>query len=282
MRRRGIDRRVEIFLPGVAEGARYKFEIKDAAGVLLPQKADPVGFGAEHPPATASIVRDLGGKDWRDGDWMDRRGAASRYDRPIAIYEVHLGLLEAGGQRRSSPELPRAGRGPGALRARHGLYPHRADADLRASIRRLLGLSAHRSLRADGPPRHPRRAPRPRRGLPRGGPRSDPRLGARPLPHRSTRPRGVRRHGALRVCRSARGVPSGLEYPDLQLRVPRGPELPDRQCPLLAEGAPRRRPEGRRRRLHALPRLLAAGRRVGAERRRRAREPGSHRLPSSA
>ena len=50
-----------------------------------------VGFGAEHPPATASIVRDPGGKEWRDGDWMNKRGESIRHDRPIAIYEVHLG-----------------------------------------------------------------------------------------------------------------------------------------------------------------------------------------------
>ena len=91
MRRRESAGVWETFLPGVAQGARYKFEIRDGAGDLLPQKADPVGFGAEHPPATASIVRGLGGKDWRDGDWLDKRGAASRRDRPIAIYEVHLG-----------------------------------------------------------------------------------------------------------------------------------------------------------------------------------------------
>ena len=91
MRRRGSSGVWEIFLPGVAEGARYKFEIRDATGAVLPQRADPLGFGAEHPPATASIVRDLGEKDWRDGDWLDKRGTISRHDRPIAIYEVHLG-----------------------------------------------------------------------------------------------------------------------------------------------------------------------------------------------
>ena len=91
MRRRGSTGVWEIFLPGVSEGACYKYEIKGADGALLPLKADPVGFGAEHPPGTASIVRDLGGKDWRDRDWLRKRGLASRHDRPIAIYEVHLG-----------------------------------------------------------------------------------------------------------------------------------------------------------------------------------------------
>jgi 1,4-alpha-glucan branching enzyme len=46
----------EIFLPGVQAGACYKYEIKDAAGTLLPLKADPFAFAAELRPATASIV----------------------------------------------------------------------------------------------------------------------------------------------------------------------------------------------------------------------------------
>ena len=169
------------------------------------KKVDPVGFGAEHPPATASIVRDLGGKAWRDGDWLDKRVEASRRDRPIAIYEAHLGSWKRVDGRCPSTQLPRAGRAPGALRARHGLHPHRDDAGLRAPLRRLLGLSAHRSLRTDQPPRHPRRVPRLRRGLPRRGPRPHPRLGTRPLPYRPARSRGIRRHGALRVRRPARG-----------------------------------------------------------------------------
>ena len=111
MRRRGSTGVWEIFLPGVAEGACYKFEIRDAGGALLPLKADPVGFGAEHPPATASIVRDLGARDWRDRDWLGRRGNASRPDRPIAIYEAHLsswkrvGTGDAGSRALSYHEL---------------------------------------------------------------------------------------------------------------------------------------------------------------------------------
>ena len=81
----------EVFLPGVPAGARYKYEIRASDGTVLPLKADPVGFGAERPPATASVVRDLGAKQWKDDEWLDRRGTTSRPDRPIAIYEVHLG-----------------------------------------------------------------------------------------------------------------------------------------------------------------------------------------------
>ena len=102
MRRRGASGVWEIFLPGIGEGAAYKYEIAGPDGTLQPLKADPVGFGAEHPPATASIVRDISGYGWKDADWMEGRAARNRRDAPISIYEVHLGswrrLAEDGGR----------------------------------------------------------------------------------------------------------------------------------------------------------------------------------------
>ncbi len=91
MRARGSSGVWEIFAPGVSEGATYKYEIKAENGSVMPLKADPVGFGAEHPPSTASIVRDLTGRDWSDGEWIARRGEAQGVNAPISIYEVHLG-----------------------------------------------------------------------------------------------------------------------------------------------------------------------------------------------
>lgn len=91
MRRRGATGVWEIFLPGLSEGAAYKYEIRGPGGMLLPLKADPVGFGSEHPPQQASIVRDLRGYGWRDDAWMEARSARNRIDAPISIYEVHLG-----------------------------------------------------------------------------------------------------------------------------------------------------------------------------------------------
>ncbi len=91
MRRRGATGVWEIFLPGVGEGANYKYEILGSSGMMQPLKADPVGFGAQHPPETASVVRDIGGYGWKDGKWMESRAGRNARTAPISIYEVHLG-----------------------------------------------------------------------------------------------------------------------------------------------------------------------------------------------
>ncbi|WP_424988259.1 1,4-alpha-glucan branching protein GlgB [Microbulbifer sp. S227A] len=91
MRRRGQTGVWEIFLPDVGEGAAYKYELLDGSGGLLPLKSDPVGFGSEHPPQTASVVREIDRHVWADAGWMAGRAARHRPDAPMSIYEVHLG-----------------------------------------------------------------------------------------------------------------------------------------------------------------------------------------------
>ncbi len=81
----------ELFIPDVAVGAHYKFQIKGPNGETVPEKADPIAFQAEHPPQTASITHGLPRYDWQDGDWMTRRGAVDDRAKPISIYECHLG-----------------------------------------------------------------------------------------------------------------------------------------------------------------------------------------------
>ena len=76
----------EIFLPGVGDGARYKFEIRSSDGEVLPLKADPYGFAAEMRPSTASIVTTL-----PQANRLGTTGAASQLGAPVVIYEVHLG-----------------------------------------------------------------------------------------------------------------------------------------------------------------------------------------------
>ncbi|HEU4557680.1 MAG TPA: 1,4-alpha-glucan branching protein GlgB [Longimicrobium sp.] len=80
----------EMFIPGVGEGTVYKYEIQGAHGGTF-LKADPVGFGSEMRPATASVVRDLRGFEWTDAEWMDQRRAGDCYTRPMTVYEVHSG-----------------------------------------------------------------------------------------------------------------------------------------------------------------------------------------------
>ncbi len=79
----------EVFLPGVGDGARYKFEIHTPAGDLV-LKADPVAFAAEQPPATSSVVHRSRHR-WSDGAWLARRRERDPQAGPMSIYEVHLG-----------------------------------------------------------------------------------------------------------------------------------------------------------------------------------------------
>ncbi|MFD6529374.1 1,4-alpha-glucan branching enzyme [Streptomyces sp. NPDC060184] len=78
----------ELFLPGVGEGALYKFDIcrPDGSHTL---RADPMARAAEVPPATASVVT-ASHYAWQDGDWMERRGDRPVHEAPFSVYEVHL------------------------------------------------------------------------------------------------------------------------------------------------------------------------------------------------
>jgi 1,4-alpha-glucan branching enzyme len=79
----------ELFVPGVADGTAYKFEVHGADGRLA-LKADPYAQYAEVPPKTASVVY-TSTFDWSDDDWLERRGAQEPLAGPLSIYEVHLG-----------------------------------------------------------------------------------------------------------------------------------------------------------------------------------------------
>ena len=81
----------EIFIPHLANGSRYKFELKGPGGEQVPLKADPVAFAAEHPPATASVAYGLPRHEWQDAEWLAERSRGDDRKKPISIYEVHLG-----------------------------------------------------------------------------------------------------------------------------------------------------------------------------------------------
>jgi len=108
MRVLGVSGVWEIFVPGAHVGHRYKFEILSRYGEVL-LKSDPFGFEFEIPPLTASIVS-VPRYDWRDEAWMAARERQdSWFNRPLAVYEVHLGswgrVPEDGGRYLSYGEL---------------------------------------------------------------------------------------------------------------------------------------------------------------------------------
>ena len=88
----------EIFVPGDLAGRAYKYEIAGPSGALLPLKSDPVAFASEVRPSTASIVAAPSAFAWSDHNWMQERGEHIARDRPVAIYEVHLGSWRRKGE----------------------------------------------------------------------------------------------------------------------------------------------------------------------------------------
>lgn len=79
-----------LFVPDLEVHTVYKYRIFTPAGDSF-DKADPYGFAMEQRPKTASVVIDLDSYPWGDGNWVTERAANQSFDRPIAIYEVHLG-----------------------------------------------------------------------------------------------------------------------------------------------------------------------------------------------
>ena len=91
MRARGSSGIWEIFIPELAEGTIYKFEIIGPDGNMLPLKADPYAFRSELRPNTGSIVANLETYRWNDADWFAQRSTKNWFQSPVSIYEVHLG-----------------------------------------------------------------------------------------------------------------------------------------------------------------------------------------------
>ncbi|MEU3028554.1 1,4-alpha-glucan branching enzyme [Streptomyces incarnatus] len=78
----------ELFLPGIGEGDRYKFEITSRHGHRF-LKADPMARRTEVPPDTASVVT-VSHYAWGDERWMAHRGDIPVHEAPFSVYEVHL------------------------------------------------------------------------------------------------------------------------------------------------------------------------------------------------
>lgn len=80
----------ELFVPGLAEGEKYKFEVKTHQGNLL-VKADPYALYSEVRPLNASIVCAVDHHQWQDEAWMSQRLLNKDNPKPLNIYEIHLG-----------------------------------------------------------------------------------------------------------------------------------------------------------------------------------------------
>ena len=90
MRPRGALGVWELFIPGVEEGALYKYVVVQQDGSRV-DKADPCGRASELRPRTASVVWKDGGFAWGDRKWMSARARADAAVEPMSVYEVHLG-----------------------------------------------------------------------------------------------------------------------------------------------------------------------------------------------
>ena len=80
----------EIFIPRLEAGEAYKYEILGEHGIL-PLKADPMALATQLPPDTASKVASPLAVNWQDSAWMEGRAEHHRHDKPLSIYELHVG-----------------------------------------------------------------------------------------------------------------------------------------------------------------------------------------------
>ena len=81
----------EIFIPGVGEGAKYKYEILAANNDTPFLKSDPYAVRFEPPPHNSSVVCDISGYGWSDEKWIKNRRETDWAKKPVSVYEVHLG-----------------------------------------------------------------------------------------------------------------------------------------------------------------------------------------------
>ena len=111
----------ELFLPGVGPGSLYKYRVVSRTDGAARLKADPCGRRMQLRPDTASVVPHAVAHGWQDDGWVADRVERQAFDRPISIYEVHLGSW-----RRHAGSQPREGR-PGWMDYRElaaELIPH--------------------------------------------------------------------------------------------------------------------------------------------------------------
>ena len=80
----------EGFVPGVGQGAVYKYHITSRQYGRHLEKGDPFARAWEVPPRSASVVWKLD-HAWDDGAWMEERAQRNAFEAPMSVYEMHLG-----------------------------------------------------------------------------------------------------------------------------------------------------------------------------------------------
>ncbi len=80
----------ELFLPGMTEGTKYKYRIKDINGNET-DKTDPYAFSFELRPNNASVVRNIDKYVWNDSIFLKSTRGEKFIEKPMAVYELHLG-----------------------------------------------------------------------------------------------------------------------------------------------------------------------------------------------
>lgn len=94
-----------LFIPGLAEGTNYKYEIQMRGGVTH-VKADPYAVRAQLAPDTASVLSNEEEFAWNDDEWMENRLHFDTMNAPLSIYEINLHTYkEENGKNKSLSEI---------------------------------------------------------------------------------------------------------------------------------------------------------------------------------
>nr|WP_206527781.1 1,4-alpha-glucan branching protein GlgB [Clostridium perfringens] len=80
-----------LFIPKLEEGIKYKFAVVNECGNNTVYKADPYAFKSELRPNTASVLTKIKSFRWGDKRWLNKREKEGLDNKPMNIYELHLG-----------------------------------------------------------------------------------------------------------------------------------------------------------------------------------------------